>query len=148
MRQGRSLSGGLAVSAGPQQRRSRDRGVPPLPTPAWLSLLPLNLRWRPLTIFQTKGPLYSCLELGRIEDKCQWDWGDLASGDAQELRLEDYAKKVRKNYQTLRSYRRVVRAFPAGVRTPLHAVMTVPPAKRQGWLQWASEQNGRARIQA
>ena len=94
------------------------------------------------------------MELGRVEeratrqvDRCQWVWGELAEevGDGS---LKDYAEKVGKEYNTLRIYRIVVRAFPSAHRCAdvsfkhHREVLTVKdPAKRQGWLQWAAENN-------
>ena len=87
------------------------------------------------------------MELGRVEDRCQWDWGELADEVGDES-LKDYAEKVGKEYNTLKNYRTVVRAFPSGMRISElsfyhhHMVITVKdPAKRQGWLQWAAENN-------
>ena len=56
------------------------------------------------------------LELGRVEDRCQWDWGELAEEVGGEA-LKDYAEKVGKEYDTLRQYRQVVRAFPPDERS-------------------------------
>jgi len=87
------------------------------------------------------------LELGRIEDKCQWDWGELVEEVDGKL-LKDYAEQVGQNYGTLRNYRTVVRAFPAarrraGLSFKHHqGVLAVKePEERQGWLQWAAENN-------
>ena len=85
------------------------------------------------------------MELGRVEERCQWDWGELADEVGGES-LKDYAEKVGKEYGTLLNYRTVVRAFPFSRRREdlsfkhHQSVMPVKdPAKRQGWLQWAAE---------
>ena len=87
------------------------------------------------------------MELGRVEDRCQWDWGELAEEVGGEA-LKGYAEKVGKEYNTLITYRQVVRAFPSDMRISElsfyhhHMVIAVKdPAKRQGWLQWAAENN-------
>ena len=55
------------------------------------------------------------MELGRVEDRCQWDWGELAEEVGGEA-LKGYAEKVGKEYNTLITYRQVVRAFPSDMR--------------------------------
>jgi len=98
------------------------------------------------------GDVKTGLELGRIEDKCQWDWGELADevtaeekGKKSEVKLKDYAESVRKNYNTLRGYRRVWQAYknnPRGLLPYSHykeVLFVKDPDKRQGWLQWAAE---------
>jgi len=64
------------------------------------------------------GYVKTRLELGRIEDKCQWDWGELADevGDS----LNDYASKIGRSYNTLKEYRRVHSSYPKGMRCLLH----------------------------
>jgi len=79
------------------------------------------------------------LELGRIEDKCQWDWGalaiEIAPGDETED-LQAFAIRVARNYKSLLEYRRVSRVFPLSTRVARswhhhQAVATIKdPAKR------------------
>jgi len=85
--------------------------------------------------------------VGRVEDRCQWDWGELAEEVGGEA-LKGYAEKVGKEYGTLRNHRLVVRAFPSAQRCAdlsfdhhLRVLIVKDPAKRQGWLQWAAENN-------
>ena len=75
-------------------------------------------------------------------------WHRAFSFEVGSASLKDYAERIGREYNTLKNYRGVARAFPSGDRSPrlsfIHhlRVMTVKdPDKRQGWLQWAAENN-------
>lgn len=83
---------------------------------------------------------------GRVGAGQGWDLAEEATRGGNSLRV--LAERLGREYHTLRAYRRVARAFPAGIRISgcsfkhHQAVLIVKdPEERQDWLRWAVEKD-------